>query len=107
MLISIILEELAIDVTIANDGVEAVDIAKKENFDLCLMDINMPNKNGEEAMIDIKEYQKTKEYKTPLIALTANTISGDKQRFLKAGFNDYLAKPIDTKQLISLLKRYL
>ena len=107
MLISIILEDLEIDVSIANDGVEAEKLFKQETVDLVLMDINMPNKNGQEAMVDIKKYELSKESKTPIVALTANAISGDKQKYLDAGFDAYLAKPIDTKELIKVFKMYL
>jgi len=107
MLISIILDDLGIESVIADDGLAAENIFKSASFDLVLMDINMPNKNGQEAMQDIKKYGKIKEKKTPIIALTANAVSGDKEKYLNAGFDDYLAKPINIEELTTLLKQYL
>ncbi|QSZ42905.1 response regulator [Sulfurimonas aquatica] len=103
MLIEILLEDYEIDVTIANDGVEAVELSKAQEFDLILMDINMPNKNGSEAMKDIKQ----RGDKTPIVALTANAVAGDKQKYLEEGFDDYLAKPIDNAEFQKVLIKYL
>lgn len=107
MLIKLLLEDIGIDVKIANDGSEAEKFFKENKFDLVLMDINMPNKNGIEAMKSINEYQKNNENKVAIIALTANSVSGDREKYLDYGFENYLAKPIDTKQLIFVLKKYL
>jgi len=106
MLISLILDDLDINVTIANDGLEAQDMFKKEVFDLVLMDINMPNQNGIDSMLDIKEYEKSKESFTPIIALTANAVSGDKEMYLKKGFDDYVAKPIEIDELVKVLRTH-
>ena len=107
MLIRILLEELDLEVTMADDGVIAEDIYKRSHFDLVLMDINMPNKNGLESLNAIREYEKEKDTYTPIIALTANSVSGDAEKYKREGFNDYLAKPIDDKKLLLVLKRYL
>ncbi len=102
MLIEILLEEMNLKADIANDGVEAVR-AYKDNYPLILMDINMPNMNGEEAMKHIKkEFPKAK-----IIALTANALSEDKQRYLDMGFDDYLSKPIDTQALNIILSEMI
>jgi len=103
MLIKILLDDMDIDVIIANDGIETENIFKKEKFDMILMDINMPNKNGIDAMLDIKKLNKF----TPIIALTANATSGDKQKYIDFGFDDYLSKPIEMKNLIIVLNKYL
>ncbi len=107
MLIEILLEELNLEVSIANDGVEAVDMYKDNSYDIVLMDINMPNKNGLEAMLDIRTYEKTEGAFTPIVALTANAISGDKEKYIQDGFDDYLPKPIDTALLTKILQRYI
>ena len=107
LLMSLILDDLDIDVTIANDGLEAQEIFKKGIFDLVLMDINMPNQNGIDSMLDIKEYEKTKQSLTPIIALTANAVSGDKEMYLQKGFDAYLAKPLDMDELMKVLNKHL
>ena len=107
MLIKLLLDDMDIDITMANDGLEAENYFKKEKYDMVFMDINMPNKNGLEAMKSIKEYQKDFENKTPIIALTANAVSGDREKYIEEGFDDYLAKPINNESLITILKKYL
>ena len=104
MLVELILDDMDIEVAIANDGVEALEMFKKDKFDMVLMDINMPNKNGIEAMIDIKDYEQS--LKTPIIALTANAVSGDKEKYLDLGFDDYIAKPIENEELVRVLQKY-
>ena len=97
---------MQIKVTIANDGLEAEEMFKKTRFNLVLMDIDMPNKNGIDAMLSIKEYEIENERKTPIIALTANVISGDREKYLEKGFDGYLEKPIDTQELTKTLKKF-
>lgn len=73
-----------------------------------LMDENMPNMSGMEATQKILEIEKENSLNhTPVIALTANALKGDKEMFLKAGMAEYLAKPVDKNQLISVLKLIL
>lgn len=103
MLIRLLLEDMNIDVTIAEDGVEVEKLYFEGSYDLILMDINMPNKNGIEAMQDIK----AKDSIIDIVALTANSVSGDKERFLAEGFDAYLAKPIDNDELALILQKSL
>ncbi len=108
MLLKVILEDYHITYTIANDGVEAVDMFKDSKFDLVLMDENMPNMTGSEAFKKIREYEKKNNLKeTPVIALTANVMQKDVNKFKKLGMNDFLAKPIDTDQLEKVLDTFL
>ena len=107
MLIEILLDDLNIQTTMAADGLIAETLYKQDSFDLILMDINMPNKNGTEAMQSIKELQKTDNKKTPIVALTANAVSGDKAKYIQQGFDDYLAKPIEHDALVTVLKKHL
>ena len=104
MLIELILDDMKMEVIIANDGVEALEMFKKDKVDMVLMDINMPNKNGIEAMIEIKAYEQS--LKTPIVALTANAVSGDKEKYLDLGFDDYIAKPIEHEELVKVLQKY-
>ena len=103
MLIRILLEEFNLSVTIAEDGLKAEEIFAKNHFDLILMDINMPNKNGSDAMKSIKKVDKN----IPIIALTANAVSGDKEKYIKEGFDNYLSKPIDNDEFIKVINKYL
>ncbi len=105
---TILLKKLGFTFDIANDGVEAVDNFKCKNYDLILMDENMPNMSGIEATKIIRTLQKQKKNKyTPIIALTANAIEGDRERFMKAGMDEYLAKPINKQKLIEVLNSQL
>jgi len=108
MLIKLILMDYELDFDIANDGVEAVNMYKNEKYDLILMDENMPNLNGLGAMEQIKQYEKENNLeKTPIIALTANALVSDVDRFLSAGMDGFVPKPIDTKLLEVELSKYL
>jgi len=97
-----------IQVVIANNGEEAVEYYKKDKFDLVFMDIFMPKMQGEEATKLILEYEHENNLPhTPIIALTANALRGDKEKFLKAGFDGYIAKPIKSEELDNVLNKYL
>ncbi len=86
-------------------GQECIDkINDGEKFDLLLLDDMMPGMSGTETFKKLKENE---EFKIPTVCLTANAISGMKEKYLKLGFDDYLAKPIDRKELDRILKKYL
>ena len=107
-LISFMLEMLDITVVIAEDGQKGVDEFKDSKYDLVLMDINMPVMNGLEATKNIINYeQKSNIEHTPIVALTANAIKGDRERFISYGMDDYLSKPIDKSELDRILNSYL
>ena len=108
MLIKLILMDYGIDFKIANDGVEAFEFYKKEQYDIVLMDENMPNLNGIEAMHKIKAYEKENNLKsTPIIALTASALDSDKEHFIKEGMDGFVAKPIENKMLEREFDKYL
>lgn len=88
-------------VTIANNGLEAVEKFKEDNFDVILMDIMMPVMDGLEATTRIREEeQRMKAQKrTPIIALTANTMDNDRTKCLSYGMDEFLAKPFDIEKL--------
>jgi signal transduction histidine kinase len=107
-LISFMLEMLEIEVIIAEDGQAGIDKFAEDKFDLVLMDINMPVMNGLEATQNIIELEKEKNLEhTPIVALTANAIKGDRERFISYGMDDYLSKPIDKSELDKILSKYL
>lgn len=103
MLIDIVLQDMNLDVTLVNDGVEVEKVFKEKEFEIVLMDINMPNKNGTEAMQTLKKLKPL----VPIVALTANAVAGDKEKYLGEGFDEYLSKPIEPKALVKVLKKYL
>jgi CheY-like chemotaxis protein len=104
-LINAILNNSKIDFTIVNNGKETIDILNAEHFDLILMDGQMPVMDGLEATNIIRNSEK--DYKDiPIIALTASALIGDKQKFLDAGMNDYISKPIDTVELFDKMLMY-
>jgi len=87
-----------------NSGKECLMRTKTENYDLILLDDMMPQLSGIETMKLIKN---NRSFDTPIIVLTANTIDGAKDNYLEAGFDDYLAKPIDKQKLNDILKKYI
>ncbi len=106
-LIKSILTGFDIDVTIANNGEEAVEQYKKEQYDIILMDIQMPILTGVEASQKILKYEKENSLKhTPIVALTANVIESDKRKYLTSGMDRYLKKPIDVEELIAIIEEY-
>jgi len=108
MLISVILNNFGLQYKIANNGLEAVSMFKKEKFDLVLMDENMPELNGIGAMKLIKEYEKEKKLTfTPIIALTASVLDTDKEKFINAGMDGFVGKPIDNMEMINELSKFL
>jgi CheY-like chemotaxis protein len=89
----------------ATDGNEAIEKYRKEQPDLILMDIQMPNKNGYEAVEEIRKLKEAA--KIPIIALTAGIMAGDKEKCLASGMNDYLPKPIIQTDLEHMLNKWL
>ena len=106
-MIKIILQKLGLDVTIVENGQLAVDKYQSENFDLVFLDINMPIMDGLTALKHIRAYEKDIQKYTPIIALTANSINGDRERYIDEGMDNYLSKPFDRNQLIAILHLYI
>jgi len=108
MFMSLILKKFKLHYEIANDGLEAVAAFENGTYDLILMDENMPNLNGIEATKRILEIEKNKNLPhTPIIALTANALKGDREKFLEAGMDEYLTKPINKDKLAETFKAFL
>lgn len=89
----------------AFDGCEAIKLFKKEKIDLILMDIQMPNKNGYEAASEIRKLTDSK--KTPIIAVTAGIMLGEKEKCLESGMNDYISKPIIEDALEQIILKWV
>ena len=90
-------------VTIASDGREAVDIYQRAQFDVVLMDIQMPEMDGYQAAALMRAHQKKTGVRVPIIAVTAHAMSGDREKCLAAGMDDYLSKPIRRNELMRIL----
>ena len=99
------LERKGFDVVIAVDGQEGVDMATSQSPDLILMDLSLPIMDGWEATRRIKADPATRA--TPVIALTAHAMSGDEQKALEAGCDDYDTKPVDLKRLLGKIEALL
>jgi len=93
-------------VSLANDGKQAVEIFLKESPDLILMDCQMPEMDGYQATRNIREHEKKLNIKTPIVALTANALEGDKEKCLSAGMDDYLSKPFKPKKLQDIIDQW-
>jgi len=92
----------------AENGLEALEKFKNNSYDLILMDIQMPEMNGYQAVNEIRELEKENKLdKTEIIALTAYALDSDKERALREGFDDYLTKPIKKNKLFSMIDKYL
>ena len=107
LLIKIVLQKLGLDVTIVENGQLAVEKYQNEKYDLIFLDINMPVMDGLTALKLIREYEKEIQRYTPIVALTANTINGDREKYIDEGMDNYLSKPLERNQLISILNLYL
>ncbi|WP_368028674.1 ATP-binding protein [Arcobacter sp. s6] len=107
-LIKYILENLNLDYKIVSNGQEAINEYKNDIYNLILMDINMPIVDGVNAFNQIREYEKNNSLvNIPIVALTANVIKGDKEKFLDLGMNAYLTKPINMNKLKEIFTIYL
>jgi CheY-like chemotaxis protein len=94
-------------VTLCGGGAEAVEAVKDKRFDIILMDHMMPGVNGIEAVARIRALGSPYYETVPIIALTANAVSGMKEMFLGSGFNDFLSKPIDVLKLNTIMERWI
>ena len=106
-LIRTVLKNLGMDVTIAENGQVALEYRKANNYDLILMDIQMPVMGGIDATQKILEYErKSGAEHIPIIALTANALQGDREKFLSAGMDDYISKPIKIVQIRTIIQAH-
>lgn len=101
-----ILRNMGCEITIAVDGQEAIEWFKRKKFDLIFMDCEMPRVNGFTASREIRRIEPTGTH-IPIIALTAHALSGDRERCLSAGMDDYLSKPIETAKVLEMLKKWI
>jgi CheY-like chemotaxis protein len=97
LLISRRLKHLGASLDVAHDGREAVDMALRGDYDAILMDLQMPVLDGFEAT----QFLRAKNYLKPIIALTAHVIQSERERILRSGFDDYVAKPLEPVSLVA------
>jgi CheY-like chemotaxis protein len=104
-----ILEKLGYKVEVAENGVRAVEMAVSGGFDVVLMDCQMPEMDGFTAAREVRRREASAHppQHTPIVAVTANALQGDRERCLDAGMDDYVKKPIDGDQLRAALEKFL
>ncbi len=93
-------------VAFAENGKKAVDVLGQDSFDIVLMDLQMPIMNGYEATAIIRESERSHEMHTPIIAMTAFAIKGDRMKCLEAGMDDYLSKPVDVDEFYNMVEKW-
>jgi CheY-like chemotaxis protein/HPt (histidine-containing phosphotransfer) domain-containing protein len=101
------LESWGFEVTVANNGIEVLKCMEEENFDCILMDIQMPEMGGIETAQIIRNLKIPAKANIPIIAVTANALKGDCEKYLAAGMTDFLPKPIEEAQLFQIISRNL
>lgn len=107
MLAKAMLAKLGVEVVLAKNGEEALSAFQQAGFDLVLMDCQMPGMDGYQATTQIRAWEtRSGDSRTPVIALTANVLEGERERCLAAGMDDYLAKPYSQIQLRETLERW-
>jgi signal transduction histidine kinase/ligand-binding sensor domain-containing protein/CheY-like chemotaxis protein len=99
-----LLERRGHQVDLATSGREAIGWAERQSFDLILMDVQMPDMDGLEATAVIRELEKQRGGRTPIVALTAHTMKGDRERCLAAGMDNYINKPIDAVTFLEIVE---
>lgn len=105
-MIKTLFSRLGHTVTVVENGQRAVDAVARRSFDLVLMDVQMPVKDGVEATRSIRNLPAGKS-RVPIVALTANAVAGDRQKYLDAGMDDYVSKPVDPGDLFDTINRVM
>ena len=107
MVFKSLLKSTEMQIDTADNGIEALDITKKNKYDVIFLDHMMPHKDGIETLVELRADKDNPNLDTPVICLTANAISGAREMYMEAGFDNYLTKPIDSMKLEEMLVAYL
>ncbi len=102
-----LLKRTKIHIDVATSGAECIEKFGKEHYDLVFLDYRMPQMNGIETLEALREKYPEKYESTPIISLTASAVTGDKEKMMKAGFTDYLSKPVNIDEMERMMIRYL
>ncbi|MCR5559655.1 MAG: response regulator [Schwartzia sp.] len=102
-----LLKQTKLQVDLAQSGLECLEKTEKEEYDLIFLDHRMPKMDGIETLRALKASPTNKNLNIPIISLTANAISGAREEYIRAGFDDYLTKPVNSAQLERLIIKYL
>ncbi len=102
-----LLQKQKFAVSFAHDGLQAIQAVKEHSFDIVFMDIQLPKLNGLKATLEIRECERRHDRHTPIIAITAHALEEDRQRCLAAGMDEYISKPIDTREFFMAIRRQL
>ena len=102
-----LLKRTLVKIDTADSGLEALSLAREKKYDVIFLDHMMPNMDGIETLQRLRAETEGSNFNTPAICLTANAISGAREEYLAAGFDDYLSKPIDAVKLEEMMIRYL
>jgi CheY-like chemotaxis protein len=100
------IEKMGHSIVMVNNGIRAVETSASGQFDLILMDLQMPEMDGFEATARIREAERSAGRHTPIVAMTAHAMHGDREQCLRAGMDDYISKPIDLQALARMIDRY-
>jgi len=103
-LATIVLQNNGLDVTLASNGEKAIELLKKNSFDIILMDIQMPGMDGYKTTEILRDQL---HIATPVIAMTAHALAGEKEKCLQAGMNDYISKPFTEKGLLVKIAQHI
>jgi len=103
-LIFLNLNKFGFKITVANNGAEALEKVKEDRYDLILMDLMMPVMDGLEATQEIRLFEESTNYHTPIIGLTANTFDADREKCLAIGMDEFMSKPFDVEVFLAILK---
>ncbi len=106
LLMTKILDKFCCSVDTATNGEEALQRVKENNYDLIFMDCHMPQMDGFESTRKIREYEALRNKHTPIVALTADAMAGDKERCLAAGMDDHLGKPFKQEQIAAIMRKW-
>ena len=98
------MSDLNVKIDESLSGKDAIEKVKKNKYDIILLDIMMPEMNGEETLVELK---KLKDFDTPVVALTADALTGSKDKYLSEGFDGYIAKPFTRDQIKEKLDKVL